>query len=124
MAILLFDHEAKLLLLASVDTLEVHVDNPEPLLIFDLMGLPATAPDAGVVDGDVKATKLGGGLSNTLLDLSGITDVHVQGQNLDIGEALFQGGVCFFESREVDIGQGQLGDAMLCKGDGRVLSDA
>lgn len=124
MTILLFDHDSKFLLLTPIDALQIHIHNPNPLLVFNLVGPSPAATNAGIIDCDIEAAERGGSLCDALLDLSSVAHVHVQGEDLDIGEALLQGGVGFFQGLEVDVGQGQLGDAMLCECDGRVLSNA
>lgn len=124
MAILLVDHDSKFLLLTPIDTLQIHIHNPNPLLVLNLVGPSAAATNTGIIDCDIEAAERSGGFGDALLDLGSVAHVHVQGEDLDIGEALLQGGVGFFQGLEVDVGQGQLGDAMLCECDSRVLPNA
>lgn len=67
--ILLLDHYCKLLLLTPIDPLQIHIENPQPLIILYLVGLSTAAINAGVVDSDIQTSKLSHDLCNPLLDL-------------------------------------------------------
>jgi hypothetical protein len=109
--------------LATIDTLQIHVKNPQPLVILYLVGLSTAAANAGIVDGDVQTPKLSHDFCDSFLDLGWATNIKVQSQNLDAGKLLLEGSVGRPQSLQVYVRQGQLGDAVFRKGESSVLPD-
>lgn len=80
--LLLLNHANQLLLLASIDAMEIHIQDFQPLCVLNFMGLTAAAVDGSIIHSDVKTPKLGKDLGDALLDLGRTGNIHVQVQNL------------------------------------------
>lgn len=109
--------------MATIDTLQIHVKNPQPLVILYLVGLSTAAANAGIVDGDVQTPKLSHDFCDSFLDLGWAANIKVQSQNLDVGKLVLERSVGRPQSLQVYVRQGQLGDTVFRKGESSVLPD-
>lgn len=122
--VLLFDHDLELLVLTTPYTMKVDIEDAGKLGFIRLMGSTAAPADAGIVHGNVKAAEASHSLGNAISDLSGVLDVEGQLEDLNSRELLAEVGDRGRESGGVDVGQGEVVDAVPGKGEGCIFTDA
>jgi hypothetical protein len=104
--------------------MDINIHDPLELLILGLMRQFATTANTGVIHSDIQAAKLPGDLGDAVLDLLVVAHVHAQGQDLDVGEALFEDLLRALEVRHVDVCEGEVCDAVAGECECCVLADA